>query len=380
MTNLEKETYIVHLLKDVTVLTQDVSAIKIDIQNVIQRNSPIPPGIGCKFAYDKNGLILKATSLESSDIPKLPISKIDGLEQALSHIVVDSDLERLKVDIQNSRLKKGNPIDTGVKVSIDSNGLVVSVSELNITDIPILPMSHIRGLSNELELIKASIEDNAKAISEEKIVNAGTYPKITFDNTGRVISGTQLSITDIPNEIITKLNELEAKMPMFASNSLVTNLSKKLNDKLDSNRDITPGEYTKVIVDKNGLVIRGNNLSKLDLPELTIKDITDLDIQLRNRATIDQFTELNNTVSQLVSYIDKINDVVKLKNEVNKKAKEEDMLLISSKVDSLQSLVDKLNQPNELIVTMLDSVNKQLSDINARISILENKFSTIIKN
>lgn len=378
LTPLEIETMLIHLDQSVKTLTELMTSVIIDKQKWIQKNTPIPPGIGCKFAYDTNGLVLKNMGLEISDIPKLPISKIDGLERFLQDIVTSNDLKRLKIDILNNRLKKGDVVESGMKVSIDSNGLVVSVSDLLPTDIPQLPISKIDGLKDELEIIESAMTSfNSIENDDTYKIQSGVFPKVTFDNQGRVIKGEPLSITDIPNELISKINELESIIPTLAPRITLDSINNKLLDKIDKNDDIIPGEYFKVRVDSKGLVIKGNStLSKSDLPKLSISDIEGLESSLRNKVDVDLYTTLNNSVSSIVSSISKINEVTNMKNLIGKKANEEDLMRLSSKVNSLQNTINNINDSsNDIVMSTLENINKELSNINGRLSILEKKLS-----
>ena len=378
LTPLEIETMLIHLDQSVKTLTELMTSVIIDKQKWIEKNTPIPPGIGCKFAYDTNGLVLKNMGLEISDIPKLPISKIDGLERYLQDIATSNDLKRLKIDILNNRLKKGDVVESGMKVSIDSNGLVVSVSDLLPTDIPQLPISKIDGLKDELEIIASGITSfNSIENDNTYKIQSGVFPKVTFDNQGRVIKGEPLSITDIPNELISKVNELESIIPTLASRVTLDSINNKLLDKIDKNDDIIPGEYFKVRVDSKGLVIKGNStLSKSDLPKLSISDIEGLESSLRNKVDVDLYTTLNNSVSSLVSSISKINEVTNMKNLIGKKANEEDLMRLSSKVNSLQNTINNINDSSsDIVMSTLENINKELSNINGRLSILEKKLS-----
>ncbi len=58
-----------------------------------------------------------------------------------------------------------------------------------------------------------------------------------------------------------------------------------LNGKVDKNNDITAGVYTKVAVDKKGLVTGGYNLVADDIPSLTISKITGLQTALNGKTT-----------------------------------------------------------------------------------------------
>ena len=372
------------LNKAVSSLTEIVHGLKINEQMYLKSNPSIPSGISTKVAYDKNGLIVGGSSLEISDIPEIPIEKVTNLRNELSHSISEDDLTRLKMELNSKLIKKGEVVNTGTKINYDINGLVINSSDLLPADIPVLPITKIDGLSDLLDHITSQNENNLKTSDNDDSdvkITPGVFPKITFNEKGKVVNGENLTMNDIPVELISKINDLESKLTLFASSSLVDSLRKNINSKLDANNnDTTPGVYTKVKVDRKGLVLSGDRLTLKDLPELNIKDIIGLDEALRNIPSIDQFMHLNDTVSSIMNITDKISDVSKLQKSIENKVDNKDYRILENKVDNIQNLVDNLvdSIPNDSILTQLDYFNKEISNLSGRISTLENKIMKML--
>ena len=372
------------LNKAVSSLTEIVHGLKINEQMYLKSNPSIPSGISTKVASDKNGLIVGGSSLEISDIPEIPIEKVTNLRNELSHSISEDDLTRLKMELNSKLIKKGEVVNTGTKINYDINGLVINSSDLLPADIPVLPITKIDGLSDLLDHITSQNENNLKTLDNDDSdvkITPGVFPKITFNEKGKVVNGENLTMNDIPVELISKINDLESKLTLFASSSLVDSLRKNINSKLDANNnDTTPGVYTKVKVDRKGLVLSGDRLTLKDLPELNIKDIIGLDEALRNIPSIDQFMHLNDTVSSIMNITDKISDVSKLQKSIENKVDNKDYRILENKVDNIQNLVDNLvdSIPNDSILTQLDYFNKEISNLSGRISTLENKIMKML--
>lgn len=60
-----------------------IAGVKTTAEAAVKANAAIAAGTATKITYDAKGLITKGENLAASDIPKLGISKIDGLQDAL---------------------------------------------------------------------------------------------------------------------------------------------------------------------------------------------------------------------------------------------------------------------------------------------------------
>lgn len=364
-------------------INKTMSGIKIDNQKKIDGNIDIVPGIGTKFAYDKHGLIIKCEQLNQSDIPDLDIDQVKGLRKLLEDKISKSDLRSI-TDSLKSTDSSDDTIFTGCKINYNSNGKIISSSNLLLEDLPELHVEDISGLSDELESIKSSIlnklEDEV-AVNKKSIMSAGTYVKLLVDEYGQIVSGsTRLTDDDMPSSLITKINTIEDKLTNFASKKIVDSLNTKMNGKIDSlDKSITSGTFTKVTINSQGLVLTGDKLNIRDLPELKISDITNLDIELRKRASEENVIELTETVNNLFNTINNnISDFQKMKKDINLRAPLSDMLSISNKMNQIESMLNQLvsSLPVELINQQIEMLSNSISVLEGRVCSLEN----IVKN
>jgi len=363
-------------------ISKTVNALKINDQRRLDANTDIPPGVACKVAYDKHGLILQGTKLEHTDIPELSIDKIVSLRKSLEDKASNRDFDVFKSSIiemikpVSSTLKEIS--GTGIKVNYNSDGRIISTSDLLASDIPILPISKIEGLSDFISSINSIslTSDNDNDIPSIK-TNSGTFAKVTIDQYGRVLSGDKLTINDIPMELINRINQIESNIVNLASQHSLDAISKELSNKVSSNKTITPGTYTKIKVDSNGLVTKGEMLTIRDLPELHTSDITNLDKILQDKANRVDFINLNDTVSSLVNSLSTIGEISGMKNELKSKASDQDVKELNSKVKSIQHTLDSVvnNLPSDMLTNQLYKIQLELSNINSRISIIENKLN-----
>lgn len=371
-------TRIEELADIVSDLSKSVSALKINDQLRLSANTPIPPGIACKVAYDSNGLITKGIGLESSDIPLLDIDKISTLRKSLEDRATYKDFNNFKTEI-NELIKPaaeslGKIAGTGTKVNYNSEGRIISTSDLLPSDIPILPISKIDGLSDIISSLNIQMlsEEDEDTIPNIK-VTPGTYAKVTIDQYGRVITGEQIGMNDIPTELISRINIIESRFIDIPSQQIVSAIQQALVEKLDANKSIIPGTFTKVKVDSKGLVTFGEKLTIKDLPELSISDIVGLDKSLRNKTDQLDFLTLSDTVSSLVSALSSIGEISGIKNELQTKAKDEDVKKLSSSVTQLKSTMESLINkiPSDMILEQLTQIQNEVSSLSGRISAIE---------
>lgn len=357
-----------------------VTALKLNEQSHVTKNKKIQPGIACKVAYDSNGLVLSGIGLDASDIPVLQIDAINGLRSMLEDKLDKSHYKELQTEMSNLILKKGNIVSSGIKVNYDKNGLIVSSSdELTIDDIPSLPVSKVDGLSDRLEILESyHNEDNIRTITVDDIkVNPGTFTKITFDELGRVLKGTKLSLDDLPNELISNINKIDSKLLELASQKVVNSLVDSVSKKLDANSSIVSGTFTKVKVDSKGLVTEGTNLTTNDIPSSILDDIDDLKTEMKTKVTNESFLQLYDDVSIIIDKMNDISNIKDLQSKIDRKAEDSDVKNISSQLSSLQTLVDTLNEKivNDTIMEQLSIIENQLSTLSGRISVIETKLN-----
>lgn len=358
----------------ITDVKKKVSGLAINEQLYLIANKPIVPGMACKVAYDMNGLVLRGDRLMVQDIPELPVDHITGLRQMVADKVSKNDLSKIQQTIDKMIPRKGKAVGTGTKVNYDEHGLVVSTADLLPDDIPELPMEKIEGLADVIKFLKSqhSLEGTTET---HKTVPASTYCKVTCDEHGHIISGERLSVSDIPSEIISRMNIIESRMPNLASQQAIDSLNKMVAIKLDANRPITPGTYCKVRVDSKGIVTGGEQLTKKDIPTLGIRDITDLQDTLMNKADRNEFMALSETVSRITETISKIGELSGIKNSLSTMASKSSVMQLETSLKSLRETVDRLvgSMPADTISAQLSEITSQLSTISGRLTTLEKK-------
>ena len=380
---IELQNQVEELSSTLSSIQKAVNALKINDQHRLDSNSPIPPGIACKVAYDKNGLVVKGTKLDSTDIPELSIDKITNLKQSLDSKASSRELEKFKsevTDMINPVTKHiGDIVGTGVKINYNADGRIVSTADLLPSDIPTLTIDKIEGLSDIIESLNIPKENSINDFDNNIKIHAGTYSKVTVDQYGKVVSGSKLDINDIPNDLIIKINNIESKIPLLALSSSINNINKELINKVTLNEPIKSGTYTKVKVDSKGLVIEGDKLTIKDLPELNISDIEGLDKIIKNTVDRSEFMNLNDTVSSLANSLNNIGEITGIKNELKMKASDEDVKRINSKVITIQNTVDSLVNimPSDMINAQLNQIMDELSVLNGRISVIERQLNIV---
>lgn len=349
-------------------ISKVIAALKIDRQLVLSSNKIIPPGVACRVTYDSKGLIIKGEDLRIEDIPELPIEKITGLKKILESKFESSAVAVKEQVVTRTKIKAG----TGTKVNYDDDGYITSSADLLESDIPDLSISKIVGLEDRLNFISSQIGNISKEEIVEEIITPGTFPKITYDKYGRVIKGSKLSMDDIPMDLITKMNIIEDRIPLLASQQTVEALMQNVEGKVNSNGSINPGTYTKVNVDEQGLVTLGSTLTMRDLPEIRIKDITGLERALRGKAEQSDLVQLMNSVSSLVDN-NRPSELIGIQNELSSKVSEGDLRVVANKVDGIQRLIDTLVEklPGELIIDQLNQIQKEISSLTGRINAIE---------
>lgn len=358
-------------------IQKEINKMKIDDNRYIPRERSITPGMFPKIAFDSNGLVLKGGELSASDIPKLPMSHIDGLKSAIDNVISSADVRKITSEIKESIVRRSNtPVATATKVNYDANGFVVSSLPLTADDIPKLPMDKITGLTDIMNILEDIYEARAKSASDSpdrETFKSGTYTKVNVDSFGRVINGDKLSTNDLPVDIIHRIIQLEDVSTGFAPLRLVENLSNAMISKVDSNPSAHAGTYTKVNVDSNGLVVGGNKLTADDLPEITIDMVSNLRASLNKYATYEDIINLNDGMSTVMGSIQSIGDINQVKTSLELKAEADDVSRLRKEFDQFRESVMRVEEtfPTELILKRLDTIDNALSTIEGRISVLE---------
>ena len=351
-------------------LRQKQVQFEIDKQMYVKGNDKILPGIGCKIAFDENGLVLSSDNLSSSDVPNLEIDKINGLQAILSSKANKMDLTNVQVDYDTIFAPRAIS-GTGCKVNYDKYGVIQSSTNLSIEDIPLLPVESIEGLHDELNDLKTSILNINSNREEESKISPGTSCKVTFDKYGKIVGTGLLDMNDIPIEIFNRLNTLDSKLLRTVTVDRVDNLTSRVDKKIDKDNRSTSGVFTKVKVNNDGLVIEGSNLTGSDL-NLEIKDIRELFETLQNKAEHSDVARLNSTVSKLVSNMNTISDFKRLENKIDNSISKEELNKLNILINTIKKDLENLNKVDIKVVTeQLKDLRSDISTINTRLSNLE---------
>ena len=150
------EKTIEELTAKVNSIEQKMTGVMIDVQSCIPKKLELQPGTGVKLSYDKDGLVRGSSPLEPSDIPTLPMTKIEGLEECWHNIPTSSELQQVQAEWLK-KTTKGDVTSTATKVNIDANGHVVGTGKLMQEDIPNIPIAKIINLSMVLSDINGKI-------------------------------------------------------------------------------------------------------------------------------------------------------------------------------------------------------------------------------
>lgn len=366
-------------LKDqVTTINQTVAALKIDAQYWVKSDTKINPGIGCKVAYNKDGIIVNSSALEASDIPTISIDQVANLRKELESNAKAAASKLNEIDMAKV-FTHTEVIGTACKVNYDKHGMIVDGSSLVEEDIPKLSIDHIDGLPDILDELKNRPINNA--ISEHtSVIKPSTGCKISFDQFGHVTNVAKLSLTDIPNELIVHINEIESTLSTMASQKALNNINSIVTKKLDANPQIEPGIYAKVMVDSNGLVIGGKKLTVSDLPQLNISDIEGLQLELKNKVGIDKFNSLNDDLNIYMNSISmpRINEAID--KAIKKCASKLDIDTIQFDVNNLRSSIESISErlPSDMISDEISKLTSAISTLSGRIAVLEKQYSAIL--
>lgn len=386
LANMKKE------IEDITIeisnINKSINALKINDQRRLDANAAIPPGIACKVAFDKNGLIIKGIGLEVSDIPKLDIENINNLKISLDSKASIKDFETFKSEVSEMIKPTVDSISqicgTGIKVNYGSDGRIISSADLLPSDIPNLSIDKIDGLSDIISRMNNHFltdHNDTKDISNT-IINAGTYTKITVDKYGKITYGTMLDINDIPSVLLSRINIIESNMIGLASQKSVDSIIREVNKKLNANKSIIPGTYVKVKVDSNGLVVSGEKLTERDLPELSVNSIKGLEKLIISKADRADLDNLNDTVSNLMNSLNNIGDIAAIKSGLKSKADDKDLKILASDIKKIKTTIDTVVDtiPSDMILTQLNQMEHEISSLNGRINGIEQKMEILMKD
>ena len=263
-------------------------------------------------------------------------------------------------------------VKTGTVVNVDEHGLVNDVSELLPEHIPTLPMDKIQDLSEIIQQLRHTSND-VDLTCKEVSVTSGVGTKVTWDEHGHIISSQDLNMEDLPSELDKRIAKLEELVADIVSRTELNEVVQVLNDKIDKpKKKLTPGVYTKVVIDENGIVTDAEELTDNDIPALSINAIDGLDDKLSSMATNKMVAELSEStskelfrISSLVENIPQAAQTVSV-DEFNKMRN--DYKLLSELVNTLIQSV-----PSDQIMQELEGIKQDISTLRGELASIANK-------
>lgn len=311
------------------------------------------------------------------------MTTVSSLENKVNQLT--KELNKLMIDKQQF-VPLGKTIIPGIspKVAYDSNGMILQGMELDVSDIPQLPITQIIGLKSQLDSIadiadvKKITNDLKKLIVSRSGESVSSATKVNYDANGFVVSGSQLTSDDIPTLPISKIDGLSDIISIINSLSESSNNSRISSNTTDN---ITKsGTFTKVSVDSSGRVTNGDRLTINDLPIDLINRINQLESKIIDTTPIELFNRMNTAITKkidsntditpgtyskltvdskgLVVSGDKLTiddlpnltmDCIEgLKGELNKTAKYTDIIDLNNSMSQIISSIQSIGDVNQL--------------------------------
>lgn len=311
------------------------------------------------------------------------MTTVSSLENKVNQLT--KEINKLMIDKQQF-VPLGKTITPGVspKVAYDSNGMILQGMELDVSDIPQLPITQIIGLKSQLDSIadiadvKKITNDLKKLIVSRSGESVSSATKVNYDANGFVVSGSQLTSDDIPTLPISKIDGLSDIISIINSLSESSNNSRISSNTTDN---ITKsGTFTKVSVDSSGRVTNGDRLTINDLPIDLINRINQLESKIIDTTPIELFNRMNTAITKkidsntditpgtyskltvdskgLVVSGDKLTiddlpnltmDCIEgLKGELNKTAKYTDIIDLNNSMSQIISSIQSIGDVNQL--------------------------------
>ena len=158
------------------------SSIQTQINSKVTGNTAITGATHTKITYDSKGLVTSGADLSASDIPSLTLDKITDVTATATEL---------------------NVLD----------GITATTTELNYTD----------GVTSNIQ----TQLDNK--ITKNSDITGATHTKITYDSKGLVISGSDLSASDIPSITLSKISDITASAAELNTLDGITASTAELN-------------------------------------------------------------------------------------------------------------------------------------------------------
>lgn len=308
-------------------LQSQVRQIQYQLASFLKKKA-ITPGTNPVITYDENGLVVGSRSLQTYDIPELPILKIMGLEEILYRLQNPEEDSRIP-----TLLAKLNEL-------IDAHN--------DISD-------RLNSLQDTVHQIRSDVEDmryrdalkSADVYKDEKKEDAPAAPT-NYDDSQTIVELNKAvaSLTDMLTKQALEINGLRSQLYQKAEIS-----------------SVEPGIYTKVSVTSEGTISNGEQLTAKDLPALYVHDINDLQVVLNRKADAEFVTGLSNTVALLMNQVAQMKPTDQIEQEITAKATRDDLVPLQTQITSLiqssQNYQRDMDQKfNQLTKQLVDLASK----------------------
>lgn len=192
------------------------------------------------------------------------------------------------IDISDSNVISIDNTVTGAtkcKITYNSSGLVTAGADLSASDIPSLSLSKI-----------SDVTATASEVNVLDGITATTAELNILD--GVTASASELNILDGATLSTTELNYVDG---------VTSSIQTQIDNKVTKNANITGGTATKITYDAKGLVTAGTTLSASDIPDISATYVPQTSVGVANGvASLDGDGKV--PASQLPSYVDDVVD------------------------------------------------------------------------
>lgn len=192
------------------------------------------------------------------------------------------------IDISDSNVISIDNTVTGAtkcKITYNSSGLVTAGADLSASDIPSLSLSKI-----------SDVTATASEVNVLDGITATTAELNILD--GVTASASELNILDGATLSTTELNYVDG---------VTSSIQTQIDNKVTKNANITGGTATKITYDSKGLVTAGTTLSASDIPDISATYVPQTSVGVANGvASLDGDGKV--PASQLPSYVDDVVD------------------------------------------------------------------------
>ena len=338
-------------------IEQKVTGMMIDVQSYIPKRLEIEPGTGTKISYDKDGIVRGSLPLEATDIPALPMSKIEGLDELKSNTISITDLKKFEEEI-NKKVSPGEIKATGTKVNIDSNGNVVGIGTLTQEDIPQISINHVTKLSDTLSDFNgrlSAISNSIKSL-DDRIKSINFVSKNSDNSNGNSNYA----------QIVSEINELSQAI------FLINQRLNRRDSYYSSPVRVPAGRYSAFTVDHNGTIVSADELTDVDVETIHAEinemkgEISKILQSMKLKADSIEMTKLQNTLDRKISDIPNMRKAIDAVNQINER--DERLRKLDESVQSIDTQMRSVLQEKHggggaafyTISAEIDSINRSI--------------------